>query len=213
MVSFAIVLTLRPARDRQQKVTGGEVIPVGALLRVPGLAAVVIAGVIMVSASDIILIYVPLLGAERHIDVQDIGLLLTVRAAASMVARLFYARMVGLMGRWPLMTISCLVCAATYVAFAVALPLWAMHLVIAVMGLSFGLATTLSITIVVDMTTPAARGTANSLRIMGNRIGQFVLPFGAGLVAAAAGLAGLFLIIAAAIGVSAAAMVWKRPAR
>jgi hypothetical protein len=88
-----------------------------------------------------------------------------------------------------------------------------MHLVIAVMGLSFGLATTLSITIVVDMTAPPARGTANSLRIMGNRIGQFVLPFGAGVVAAAAGLAGLFLIIAAAIAASAAAMVWKRPAK
>jgi MFS family permease len=213
MVSFAIVLTLRPVRNQQHKVTGGEMIPVGALLRVPGLAVVVIAGVVMVSASDIILIYVPLLGAERHIDVKDIGLLLTVRAAASMVARLFYARMVRLVGRWPLMTISCLLCASTYAAFAIPLPLWSMHLVIAVMGLSFGLATTLSITIVVDMTAPPARGTANSLRIMGNRIGQFVLPFGAGVVAAAAGLAGLFLIIAAAIAASAAAMVWKRPAK
>jgi predicted MFS family arabinose efflux permease len=213
MVSFAIVLTLRPVRNQQHKVTGGEMIPVGALLRVPGLAVVVIAGVVMVSASDIILIYVPLLGAERHIDVKDIGLLLTVRAAASMVARLFYARMVRLVGRWSLMTISCLLCASTYAAFAIPLPLWSMHLVIAVMGLSFGLATTLSITIVVDMTAPPARGTANSLRIMGNRIGQFVLPFGAGVVAAAAGLAGLFLIIAAAIAASAAAMVWKRPAK
>ena len=46
---------------------------------------------------------------------------------------------------------------------------------------------------------------------MSNRAGQFVLPFGAGLVAAAAGLAGLFLILAAAIAASAAAMVWKRP--
>ena len=79
------------------------------------------------------------------------------------------------------------------------------------MGFSFGLATTLSITIVVDMTTVGARGTANSLRIMGNRIGQFVLPFGAGLVAAAAGLAGLFLLLAAAIAGVAGAMVWKRP--
>ena len=35
---------------------------------------------------------------------------------------------------------------------------------------------------------------------MGNRAGQFVLPFGAGLVAAATGLAGLFLVLAAAIG-------------
>ncbi len=58
-------------------------------------AAVIVAGVVMISASDIILIYVPLLGAERPIDVSHIGLLLTVRAAASMVARLTYARMVA----------------------------------------------------------------------------------------------------------------------
>jgi hypothetical protein len=47
---------------------------------------------------------------------------------------------------------------------------------------------------------------------MGNRMGQFTLPFAAGLVAAAAGLAGLFAIIAAAIATAAAAMAWKRPA-
>ena len=62
------------------------------------------------------------------------------------------------------------------------------------------------------MTSAGARGTSNSLRIMSNRAGQFVLPFGAGLVAAAAGLPGLFAIIAAAVTATAAAMVWKRPA-
>jgi hypothetical protein len=46
---------------------------------------------------------------------------------------------------------------------------------------------------------------------MSNRAGQFVLPFGAGLIAAVTGLAGLFLVLAAAISVSAAAMLWKRP--
>ncbi len=86
-----------------------------------------------------------------------------------------------------------------------------MHITMAVMGCAFGIATTLSITIVVDMTAPGARGTANSLRIMGNRIGQFVLPFSAGLAAAAAGLPGLFLIIAAAITSGACGMIWKRP--
>ena len=153
----------------------------------------VLAGVILVSASDIVVIYVPLLGAERNIDVHAIGLLLTVRAAFSMVARLFYARMVAMFGRWPLMIVSTFACGLAYAAFAAPLPLWAMHMAIAVMGFSFGLATTLSITIVVDMTSVGARGTTNSLRIMSNRAGQFVLPFGAGLVAAAAGLAGLFL--------------------
>jgi MFS family permease len=128
-----------------------------------------------------------------------------------MTARLFYARMVAAFGRWPLMVAGTFACGLSYVVIALPLPLWAMHLAIALMGFSFGLATTLSITIIVDMTTVSARGTTNSLRIMSNRIGQFVLPFGAGLVATAAGLGGLFLALAAAIVAASGAMLWRRP--
>ena len=210
-VSFAAGFAMRPRRDKPLAARGSEVVPVSQIVRIPGLVEVVLAGVILVSASDIIVIYVPLLGAERNIDVHAIGLLLTVRAVFSMIARLFYARMVLMIGRWPLMIASTFFCGLSYAAFAAPLPLWAMHMAIAVMGFSFGLATTLSITIVVDMTSAGARGTTNSLRIMSNRAGQFVLPFSAGLVAAAAGLPGLFMILAAAISAAAAAMVWKRP--
>ncbi len=212
VLSFAVALAMRPGPDKPLAKGESEIVPVHQIVRIPGLVEVVVAGVILVSASDIILIYIPLLGAERNIDVHAVGLLLTVRAAFSMVARVFYARIVGTVGRWPLMIASTFACGLSYAAFAAPLPLWAMHLAIAVMGFSFGLATTLSITIVVDMTTVGARGTTNSLRIMSNRVGQFVMPFGAGLVAAAAGLAGLFLILAVAIGGSAAAMAWRRPA-
>ena len=211
-LSFIVSFAMRPRRDKPVAASGAELVPVSQIVRIPGLVEVVLAGVILVSASDIIVIYVPLLGAERHIDVHDIGLLLTVRAAASMVARLFYARMVLVFGRWPLMISATFFCGLSYAAFAAPLPLWAMHLAIAVMGFSFGLATTLSITIVVDMTSVGARGTTNSLRIMSNRAGQFVLPFGAGLVAAVAGLSGLFGLLAVAIAVAAGAMVRKRPA-
>ena len=211
-LTFAVALAIRPGPDKPLALGESEIVPVRQILRIPGLVGVVLSGVILVSASDIIVIYVPLLGAERNIDVHAVGLLLTVRAVFSMVARLFYARMVLAFGRWPLMIASTFACGLSYAAFAAPLPLWAMHMAIAVMGFSFGLATTLSITIVVDMTSVSARGTTNSLRIMSNRAGQFVLPFGAGLVAAAAGLSGLFLILAAAISASAAAMVWKRPA-
>ena len=197
----AVVFTLlmKPARKAAAAKGESDIVPISQILRIPGLVAVVTAGVIMVAASDTVVVYIPLLGAERNIDVHDIGLLLTVRAAASMVARLFYARMVAAFGRWPLMIAGTFVCGLSYAAIAAPIPLWAMHIAIAAMGFSFGLATTLSITIVVDMTTVSARGTANSLRIMSNRIGQFVMPFGAGLVAAAAGLGGLFLVLAAAI--------------
>ena len=49
-----------------------------------------------------------------------------------------------------------------------------------------------------------ARGTANSLRMVGNRIGQFTIPFLAGLVAAAAGVASIFFIIGLTLAASAA---------
>ncbi len=213
VVSFLISLTMRPRPDKLKISPGEKPVPVASLLRTPGLLAVIVAGVIMISASDIILIYVPLLGAERSIDVKDIGLLLTARAAASMVARLFYARMVAAAGRWPLMIASTIACAASFGALAVPVPLPGMYAIMVVMGFSFGLATTLSITIVVDMTEVRARGTANTLRIMGNRLGQFVLPFSAGLVAAVVGLTGLLGGMAVAILASAATMYWKRPVK
>jgi MFS family permease len=210
-LSLVVSLAMRPQAEKPAAITDGDVVPVGRLLRVPGLVAVIMAGVFLVSASDTVVVYIPLLGAERQIDVHDIGLLLTVRAAASMLARVFYVRMVASAGRWPLMIASMFACAGGYAAIAAPLPLPAMYAAIAVMGFSFGLASTLSITIVVDMTTAGARGTANSIRIMANRAGQFAMPFGAGLVAAAAGVAGLFLVLAAAIAAAGAAMAWRRP--
>ncbi len=213
VVSLCIAFFMRPRADKPKVSPGEKPVPVADLLRVPGLVPVVLAGVIMISASDIVLIYVPLLGAERSIDVKDIGLLLTARAAASMVARLFYARMVAAAGRWPLMIASTIACAASFAALAVPVPLPGMYAIMVVMGFSFGLATTLSITIVVDLTEVRARGTANTLRIMGNRLGQFVLPVGAGLLAAAIGLSGLLGGMAVAIVASAATMYWKRPVK
>jgi hypothetical protein len=38
--------------------------------------------------------------------------------------------------------------------------------------------------------------------MMGNRMGQFVIPFLAGVIAAAAGVAGIFLIIGVSLGAS-----------
>jgi predicted MFS family arabinose efflux permease len=210
-LALVAALLIRPSRNAAKPVADEDVVPVRQILRIPGLLEVIVAGVVLVSASDVVVVYVPLLGAERHIDVHAIGLLLTVRAAASMMARLFYARMVMSFGRWPLMVAGSLACASAYAIIAMPLPLWAMHCAIALMGFSFGLASTLSITIIVGLTTEGARGTTNSLRIMSNRLGQFVMPFGAGLVAAATGVAGLFLALAAAITVSAVAMVIRRP--
>ena len=70
------------------------------------------------------------------------------------------------------------------------------------LGLSLGLATTLSLTNVVDLASTAAIGTVMSLRITGNRIGQVAMPFAASLIAAVTGVGGIFVIIALSLAVS-----------
>jgi predicted MFS family arabinose efflux permease len=210
-LTLAIALTIRPSRAHVAHAEGRDLVPVKALLRVPGLNAVVAAGVFIVTAQDLVVIYLPILGAERAIDVAVIGILLAVRAAFSMGARLLYARIVVAFGREPLMVTCTFAAALAFVSLALPIPLWAMYLAMAVMGFSLGIATTLSVTTVVDRTPVGARGTANSLRIMGNRLGQVSLPFGASLVAAAAGVAGILVMIALSLAASAAAVQWSRP--
>ena len=56
-----------------------------------------------------------------------------------------------------------------------------------------------------------ARGTAMTLRITGNRIGLVCMPFVAGLVAAAAGAAGILFLTALTLATSAVALKRSEP--
>lgn len=204
-------LAIRPSRDRGDHDARKAVTPLRDLLRLPGLGAVMLASVITVTAGDLIVIYLPLLGAERSIDVNQIGGLLTARALASMTARLLYARLITACGRGPLMIASLLGGAAAFAAVALPMPVALLYAATAATGFTVGIANTITVTSVVAMTAAGARATANSLRVTGNRIAQVALPFGASLVAAVAGAAGIFVIIAAGLLASGAAVYWSRP--
>src|SRR5262245_8290189 len=142
VITFLIALTVRPGRALPHHTEDGGLVPVKSLLRVPGLNAVIVAGVFIVTAQDLVVIYLPILGAERAIDVNVIGVLLTVRAAMSMVSRVIYARMVVLFGRDALMVASIAVAALSFAALAAPIPLAAMYLAMAGIGFSLGIATT-----------------------------------------------------------------------
>jgi hypothetical protein len=49
---------------------------------------------------------------------------------------------------------------------------------------------------------PEERGMAISLRLTGNRVGQFILPVGAGLVAGSMGVSSVFLGLAGLLAAS-----------
>jgi len=210
VAGLAFAFAIRPARHRGGSQRGKELTPVRELLRLPGLWPVMLASVITVTAADLIVIYLPLLGAERMIDVNAIGGLLTARAVASMVARLIYARLIVAVGRVPLMVASLIGAAVAFGCVAIPMPIILLYAATASTGFTIGIATTITVTTIVAMTAAGTRGTANSLRVTGNRIAQVAVPFGASLVAAVAGAGGIFVIIAASLVVSGAAVYWSR---
>jgi len=208
-ISLASLVTagaIRPAPKHLMQARSKDVEPVRALLRQRGLMAVLVASVITITAQDLLTIYLPLLGAEKNINARDIGSLLTVRSVASLVSRMGYVWVIRLVGRRPLTLASMVGAGIGFICLALPLPLSAMIAAMLLMGISLGIATTLSLTNVVDLASAAAMGTVMSLRITGNRIGQVALPFAASLIAAVTGVGGIFVIIAITLAVSGASV-------
>jgi predicted MFS family arabinose efflux permease len=213
VISLATAAAIRPAPRHMMPSPSREVVPVRTLLRQRGLMAVLVASVITITSQDLLTIYLPLLGAEQNIDVRSIGGLLTVRSIASLVSRLGYTRILRLIPRQPLTLITMAGAAIGFACFALPIPLSAMYAAMTFLGLSLGIATTLSLTNVVDLASAAAMGTVMSLRITGNRLGQAAVPFIASLIAAATGVAGIFAIIAASLAASGASVHFSRQER
>lgn len=210
-LGLAFALALRPDRTKREAAETAAPLPISTLLRTPGLFALLTLSVISVTGGDLIVIYLPLLGTERHIDVEDIGLLLTLRAAASIVARVLYSRMVAITGRQALIISSAIAATAAFVLLALPVPLVALAGASVVVGFALGLTTTLTLTGTLTLVPSAARATANSLRLVGNRIGQLVLPIGAGAVATVTGVGGIFALLALGLAASTAAVHISRP--
>jgi MFS family permease len=81
-----------------------------------------------------------------------------------------------------------------------------MYAAAAAIGVGLGIAATLTISGIVDVAPPEARGTAMTMRITGNRLGLVFMPFVASVVAAATGVAGILLLTAGSLTACAVGM-------
>ncbi len=106
--SVLVAFLVRPARLMPKPYDSGHSIPIGQLFKLRGFPMVMLSSVVTVTSLDLLVIYLPALGAERQIDSHHIGLLLTVRSVASLVSRAFYARLIFAIGRGPLTLVSML---------------------------------------------------------------------------------------------------------
>ncbi|WP_369198100.1 MFS transporter [Streptomyces djakartensis] len=173
----------------------GERVPVGRILRTRGVPAGILISLAVLSATDILTAYLPVVGEHRGIAPSVIGVLLSLRAAATIACRLVLTPLLRLLGRTVLLTVTCLLAALLCAGIALPVPVWALGLLLAALGFCLGVGQPLSMTTVVQAAPDDARSTALALRLTGNRLGQVAAPAAAGLVAGVAGVAAPFVML------------------
>lgn len=213
-LSLVVAFGIRPQPNGAEQKGAGNAISVFSLLGDRNLVMVLIASVTTVTAFELLVVYLPLLGTERHIDTRDIGMLLAVRSLVSIVSRVFYTRLLMTVGRLRLMVSCMLIGAGAFALLGLPVSLVLMYLAMVAMGFGLGISSTLTFSEVVLMAPREARATALSLRLTGNRIGQLMVPVLASLVAEFTGIGGVLIIIAgflAASGLSLQRTLGRRP--
>lgn len=190
-------------------------LPIRGLLAVPGLFIIILASSLTVTANDLMLVYFPAVGAARGIDAALVGLLLSVRAAASISSRVLFARLAAALGKPVLLTIALSLGGLATVGLLIDLPVPVIGILLCLSGFSAGLATAASISLALAVAPPGMRATTVTLRLTANRVAQFVLPLAAGSTTVILGAASVFAFIGASMLASGVSTVraWRVESR
>jgi MFS family permease len=201
-VAFTSLWRIESRTTVKSRTAQGDRVPVQRILRARGVPAGILISLSVLSATDILTAYLPVVGEHRGIAPSVIGVLLSLRAAATIACRLVLTPLLRLLGRAVLLTVTCLLAGVLCAGIALPLPVWALALTLTALGFCLGVGQPLSMTTVVQAAPDGARSTALALRLTGNRLGQVAAPATAGLVAGVAGVAAPFVMLGALLLVS-----------
>ena len=168
-----------------------------------GMKEAMFTSLVISTTIDILTIFIPLLGTELRITPVVVGVILGVRSAASMLSRLFLGQLSQRFSSRSTLVISTTVATVALVAMYFIKSALLLGLIIFIVGFTLGIGQPLTMAWVSRISEPQERAMAITLRLTGNRVGQFGLPIAAGLVVGALGVGSLFLGLAALVGVTA----------
>jgi MFS family permease len=179
---------------RRAQATTGTVL---GTLRAPGMIPALTAGVIALTAVDLLVAYLPAYGEERRIAPSTIGFGLAVLALAQMVSRLGLGRLLDRFSHASIVIASVAIAGVVIPLLTFPLGEPALIAIMAIAGLGLGLAQPLTLVWVAIATPAANRGLAMGVRMSGNRLGQLVVPVAVGVTAGPFGVSAIFVTVAA----------------
>lgn len=194
--------------DRGREAAVGRVgerdpVRLGEILGTRGVVMAIFASVAALSATDVFTAYMPVVGQHAGVGPAVVGVLLALRAAASLASRLGISRLVRRVGRERLIAANAAAAAVALTAITLTGHVVALAALALLLGASLGFAQPLSMTMVVQLVPARARASALAVRLTGNRLGQVAAPAAAGLVAGRAGASSVFWLMSGVLAASA----------
>lgn len=182
------------------------------ILRAPGVMSNMVASLSLLAMIDILTAFLPLVGEEAGVAPSVVGVLLGARGLASIASRLLLPLLSGRFSRRALLIASLLASGLALIVPPLFLDsFWWAALFLAVGGFFLGLGQPLTMTLISTAVPGTWRGSALAVRLMGNRLGQVVLPVAAGAVAAPFGPGGAIWLTCALLVASGVEKAVRRP--
>ena len=172
------------------------------LVKRPGILAAIYISLAISSAADVLVVFLPLFGTENNFSPYAVGAILAIRAGTTMLSRFFLGRLSDRFTTFQLLWWSTVISVISCAAMAFARTPLTLGLIVFVAGFSLGIGQPLTMSLVSQKTQSNERALAVSARLMGNRVGQFLVPAAAGIAAAASGAGAVFIGLAVLLGSS-----------
>ena len=208
IVPFFLFKGLSDLRSQEERDAAG-LIKARDVIKRPGIKPAIWTSLAVASTNDVLVVILPLVGTELGINPVVIGAILSLRSAAAMISRFSLGRLTKRFGSATVMNFSIIVSALFLFASAYANTALTLGVVMAVVGFLLGIGQPLTMSIVSKKTPIEERAMAISIRLFGNRLGQFLVPIGAGALTAPFGGGAVFVGLAALIASAGVVSVTK----
>jgi len=204
---FFLFKSIKEVRTQQERDAAGAIKARDVLSR-PGIKPAIWTSLSVAAANDVLVVILPLVGTEKGISPVVIGAILSIRSAAAMISRFLLGRLTKSYGSARTMNYSIFFSALFLFVSIYANSSIELGISMAIVGFLLGIGQPLTMSIVSKKTPSQERAMAISIRLFGNRIGQFLVPLAAGALAAPFGASSVFIglgVLVASAGVVSAA--------
>jgi MFS family permease len=181
---------------QQSTVRTGKAERIWGLLRHRGMPAALMTSFSAKGGNDLLLVYVPLLGASVGLSSSQVGILLGISSSGALLARAATPWFVRRIPSVNLTVVATVIAALCLLVVALSHNLTPMMLAMSVLGFALGLTQTTTMDWVVDLVEDTSRGSALGMRVATNRVGQTFILAAAGAVSQWFGVEAAFALLA-----------------